>query len=77
VPWNTRAVTEIRDELRIVNAVYRSARAQRRFLIWRAASEGVSHSEIAEIVGVTRSSVSQIVRAINEEPSDYATFDDE
>ena len=70
-------MTEIRDELRIVNAVYRSARAQRRFLIWRAASEGVSHSEIAEIVGVTRSSVSQIVRAINEEPSDYATFDDE
>lgn len=60
-------MADLRDELRIANAVYRSARAQRRCLIWRAAEEeGIPHSEIADLVGVTRSSVSQVARAINE-----------
>jgi predicted transcriptional regulator len=60
-------MTDIRDELRVATAVYRSARAQRRYLMWRAAEEGgLTHTEIAELVGVLRSAVSQIIRAIND-----------
>src|SRR4051812_39098396 len=47
-----RRLPNLREELRVAHAVYRSARAQRRYLIWRAAQEGVTHAEIAEIVGV-------------------------
>jgi DNA-binding MarR family transcriptional regulator len=61
---HSRIVEDVRDELRTVNAVYRSARAQRRHLIWRAADNGVPHAEIAEILGMSRSRVSQIVRAL-------------
>jgi DNA-binding transcriptional regulator GbsR (MarR family) len=34
-------------------------------LIWRAADEGLPHSEIARILGVSRSRVSQVVRALD------------
>jgi len=57
-------VGDVRDELRNVDAD-RSAKAQRRHLIWRAADAGVPHSEIARILGVSRSRVSQIVRALD------------
>jgi hypothetical protein len=71
------SVPDIRDELRTANAIFRSARAQRRYLIWRAAEDGIPHAEIAEIVGVTRSSVSQVVRAINSDTTDDDFIEDE
>lgn len=67
-PWQQPddGLGPLRSELRAADSAYRTARRQRLQLILRAASAGMKHKEIGEVVGVTRSSVSQLLRAARE-----------